>query len=275
VSAREPSRRVVGVFDSGVGGLTVLRALHAALPALDTAYLGDTARVPYGTRSADTVTRYALQAARFLASREPLGLFVIACNTASAVAVEAVQAALDVPVIGVITPTAERAAAASRAGRVGVLGTRGLVLSGAYQRALERARPGLSVRAQPCPLFVPLAEEGWTAPDDPVVRGVVARYVEPLVAEGVDTLVLGCTHYPLLEDAIRAAVGPEVTLVDAAASVLPAVRAVAERFADGAGARASGAPLRRYYVTDLPSGFRAVAERFLGGALGELIEADL
>jgi glutamate racemase len=245
----------IGIFDSGVGGLTVQRALLDALPAADTLYLGDTARVPYGTKSAETVTQYSLRNARFLA-RHGIDVLVVACNTASAVALPALRAELSVPVLGVVEPGARVAARASPAGRIGVIGTQGTVSSGAYQAALRRERPDAVVTARACPLFVPLAEEGWTDPADEIVRGVVARYLAPVREAGVDTLVLGCTHYPLLAAAIARAM-PGVALVDSAAAVAAEVR---ERFGAG-GARAAE---HRFFVTDAPERFLAVAGRFLG-----------
>ena len=244
----------IGIFDSGVGGLTVQRAILDALPGADTLYLGDTARVPYGTKSAETVTQYSLRNARFLA-RHGIDVLVVACNTASAVALPALRAELAVPVIGVVEPGARVAARASRTGRLGVIGTPGTVASGAYQEAIRRARSDAEVTARACPLFVPLAEEGWTDPADEVVRGVARRYLAPLREAGVDTVVLGCTHYPLLAGAIAAEL-PGVALVDSASAVAGEVR---ERF---------GVPVRdavhRFFVTDAPERFLAVAGRFLG-----------
>jgi glutamate racemase len=245
----------IGIFDSGVGGLTVQRAVLDALPHADTVYLGDTARVPYGTKSADTVTQYSLRNARFLA-RHGIDLLVVACNTASAVALPALRGALEVPVVGVVEPGARVAARASRSGRIGVIGTQGTVASGAYQAAIRRERPGAEVVARACPLFVPLAEEGWVDPADEVVQGVVRRYLAPIREAGVDTLVLGCTHYPLLEAAIAAEL-PEVVLVDSARAVAAEVR---ERFGGGGGRDAD----HRFFVTDAPEKFLAVAGRFLG-----------
>ena len=245
----------IGIFDSGVGGLTVQRAVLEVLPGADTLYLGDTARVPYGTKSAETVTQYSLRNARFLLG-EGIDLLLVACNTASAVALPALRAALPVPVLGVVEPGARAAAAVSRGGRVGVIGTPGTVASGAYQAALQAARPGLEVVARACPLFVPLVEEGWTDPADEVVRAVVRRYLAPLRAEGVDTLVLGCTHYPLLRAAIAAAL-PGVALVDSAATL---AAEVATRLAAPAAPEGS----HRFFVTDAPERFLAVAGRFLG-----------
>ncbi|MFL5272631.1 MAG: glutamate racemase, partial [Anaeromyxobacteraceae bacterium] len=213
----------IGIFDSGVGGLTVQRAILDRLPGLDTVYLGDTARVPYGSKSPEVVTQYSLRNARFLVARG-IDLLVVACNTASAVALPALRDVLALPVLGVVEPGAAAAARATRSGRIGVIGTPSTIASGAYQRAIVAARPDAEVLARACPLFVPLAEEGWTDPADEVVRGVARRYLAPLRAARIDTLVLGCTHYPLLAGAIAAEL-PGVTLVDSAAAVAVEVRA--------------------------------------------------
>jgi glutamate racemase len=248
----------IGIFDSGVGGLTVQRAVLDAVPGADTFYLGDTARVPYGTKSAETVTQYSLRNARFLV-RHGIDLLVVACNTASAVALPALREELSVPVIGVVEPGARVAARTSRTGKIGVIGTQGTVSSGAYQAALRRERPSALVTARPCPLFVPLAEEGWIDPDDEVVRGVARRYLAPLRDAGIDTLVLGCTHYPLLAGAIGAEL-PGVTLVDSAAAIAAEVRASF----GGTPAPPLPGPEHRFFVTDAPEKFLAVAGRFLG-----------
>jgi glutamate racemase len=245
----------IGIFDSGVGGLTVQRAVMEALPALDTVYLGDTARVPYGTKSAEVVTQYSLRNARFLI-RQEIEMLVVACNTASAVALPALRAELPIPVLGVVEPGARAAARESRSGRIGVIGTQGTVASGAYQAAILAARPGAEVLARPCPLFVPLAEEGWTDPADEVLRVVARRYLSPLLEARIDTLVLGCTHYPLLKAAIAEAL-PGVRLVDSAEAIAAEVR---ERL----GAVPGPAGRHRFFVTDTPERFLAVAGRFLG-----------
>ncbi|HET6440593.1 MAG TPA: glutamate racemase [Anaeromyxobacter sp.] len=244
----------VGVFDSGFGGLTVQRAILGALPWVDTVYLGDTARLPYGTKSAATVTQYAVRNARLLV-RHDIDLLVVACNTASAVALPALRAELKIPILGVVEPGAAVAARSSSTGRIGVIGTVGTVASGAYQKAIRRARPEAEVVARPCPLFVPLVEEGWTDPEDGVVRAVVGRYLEPFRGEGVDTLVLGCTHYPLLARAIAAEL-PGVRLVDSAEAIAEEVLA---RFPKEARVGS-----HRFLVTDSPEKFLAVAGLFLG-----------
>jgi len=256
----------IGIFDSGVGGLTVQREILAALPSADTLYLGDTARVPYGTKSAETVTQYSLRNARFLAA-QGIDLLVVACNTASAVALPALREVLSIPVLGVVEPGARTAARISHTGRIGVIGTQGTVRSGAYQDAILRARPGAEVVAQPCPLFVPLAEEGWTDPDDEVVQAIVRRYLEPLTDAGIDALVLGCTHYPLLKAAIAREL-PGIALVDSAEAIAAEVRA---RTGDAAGPEGT----HRFFVTDLPERFTPIAGRFLGRPVDRAEHVDV
>ncbi len=262
--------RPLGVFDSGVGGLTVLRALRNRLPAESLVYLGDTARVPYGTKGAAVVTRYAQLNAAFLSSLD-VKLLVVACNTASAVALPALRASLSIPVVGVIEPGAHQAAAQTRSGVVGVLGTPGTIQSGAYQRALAAERPGLRVQAQACPLFVPLAEEGWLTGEVPLL--VAQHYLQPLLGKDMDTLVLGCTHYPVLRDVLQHVVGPSVTLVDSGDAT---AEAVARALQMGAALPAGSTPrTERFYVTDVPQRFVAVSGRFLGTAVPSAEQIDL
>jgi glutamate racemase len=262
--------RPIGIFDSGIGGLTVLRALRARLPRERFVYLGDTARLPYGTKSSETVARYALRAGRFLAARD-IKLLVVACNTASATALPALAATLPVPVIGVVEPGA--AAAARRTlGRVGVIGTESTIASGAYTRALLAVRPDLEVTAAACPLFVALAEEGWF--DHPVTREVAAIYLAPLAAAGVDTLILGCTHYPLLRAAIAAGIGHGVALVDSAQAVADAVAHTLPCAGTGAGGGVE------VLVTDAAARVRRIAALILDQPavaleLVDLPDADL
>jgi glutamate racemase len=258
---------VIGIFDSGVGGLTVQKAVLERLPGLDTVYLGDTARVPYGSKSPEVVTQYSLRNARFLAARE-IDLLVVACNTASAVALPALRAELGIPVLGVVEPGARVAAQASRSGRIGVIGTPSTVASGAYQRAIRAERPEAEVVARACPLFVPLAEEGWTDADDEVVRAVARRYLAPLAEAAIDALVLGCTHYPLLKAAIAREL-PGVALVDSA----EAVAAEVERRVGGGGPERAAS--HRFFVTDVPGRFLSVAERFLGRPIDRAEQVDI
>lgn len=254
----------IGVFDSGVGGLTVLRALRATLPAESYIYLGDTARLPYGTKSEHTVARYALQAADELVERG-IKCLVVACNTASAAALPALQQRYsELPVIGVIEPGARAACAASRSGRIAVLATDSTVRAGAYARALARLRPDAEVTAIACALFVALAEEGWT--EGAVATAAAERYLAPLRAAGArapDTLVLGCTHFPVLQEVIAAAAGERVRIVDSAATTASEVRAL---LAAGGLLRpaVAAAPALRFLATDAVSRFAAVGGRFLG-----------
>ena len=249
--------RPIGVFDSGVGGLTVFQALERALPHESLVYLGDTARVPYGTKSAETVVRYTLEAARFML-RQQVKMVVVACNTASSVALEAMERETRLPVLGVIAPGARRAVERSASARIGVIGTRATVASGAYKRAIQALLPEAEVLSQACPLFVPLAEEGWTEGD--ITRRIAERYLEPFQRAEVDTLVLGCTHYPLLRGVIAQVMGPRVGLVDSA----EAVAEEAARALSGPTRADAARGVHHFYVTDAPETFQVVAERFLG-----------
>jgi len=262
--------RGIGIFDSGVGGLTVLREIVRELPQEDTVYLGDTARVPYGTKSPETVTRYAHQIAAFLVSRG-IKLLVVACNTATAVALDSLAASFPIPVVGVVEPGARRAVAMTRRKKVGVIGTEGTIKSGAYTRAIKSIDPSVEVITTPCPLFVPLAEEGWT--DNDVALLAARRYLEPLAGSGIDTLVLGCTHYPLLKRTIASVVGEEVCLVDSAEET---ARTVAAILREGGMVRPSTEQgIHHFYVTDVPAGFIRVGNRFLGGELGDVYQVRL
>ncbi|MBF0426180.1 MAG: glutamate racemase [Magnetococcales bacterium] len=208
--------RPIGVFDSGVGGLTVFKAIARRFPAESLVYLGDTARVPYGSKSARTVERYTLQVGAFLLRRGVKGV-VVACNTASALGLDALRAHCAVPSLGVIEPGCRMALESSPGGRIGVIGTRSTIASRAYPSALMRANPRVHVVCAPCPLFVPLVEEGWTR--HPATRLVVSETLAPLRRESMDTLILGCTHYPLLKEIIQEVMGPEIRLIDSAAAV--------------------------------------------------------
>jgi glutamate racemase len=258
--------QAVGVFDSGVGGLTVLRALRTALPSEDLLYLGDTARLPYGTKSAPSVTRYALQAARALVARE-IKLLVVACNTASSVALDALASQHEgVPVLGVVRPGAEAACDVSASGRIAVIGTESTVRGGAYQNAIRALRPGARVIARACSLFVALAEEGWT--DGPIVERVAERYLKPdfdiRANERPDVLVLGCTHFPVLAPAIANVLGEGVAMVDSAETT---ALAVARELDERGLMRSGGAGEVRFLATDGIERFRRVGERFFGEPL--------
>lgn len=257
---RDP--RPLGVFDSGVGGLTVVRELRRQLPQESIVYLGDTARVPYGNKSAETVVRFSLEDARFL-ERQGVKAVVIACNTASAHALGALREAFPMPVFGVIEPGVEAALRETSSGRIGIIGTAGTIASGVYQEALRRARPEALIMAEPTPLLVPLVEEAWL--DHEATRLILQEYLAPFLAADIDTLVLACTHYPLLREAIRAVVGPKVRLVDSASAC---AHQLARAFAAGELAPGSGQGRIELFLTDLPRGFSSVAERFLGEETG-------
>jgi glutamate racemase len=266
----------LGVFDSGLGGLTVVRALREALPGESIVYLGDTARVPYGTRGPATVVKYALACARHLVDRGVKAL-VIACNTVSAtVAPERLRIELDIPVLGVVEPGARAAVAATRTGRIGILATAGTIASGAYPRAVAQISTRAEVIGQPAPLLVPLAEEGWTTGDVP--RLAIRRYIEPLARANVDVIVLGCTHYPLLRDLIeeevRQRIGPDVAVVDSARATAHEVRSFLET-RNLARASDDGPKGVRLLVTDVPGTFGETATRFLGDAVGDVEQVDL
>ncbi len=217
----------VGVFDSGIGGLTVLAEIQRMLPAEDLFYIGDTARVPYGGKSPETVLRYSREISKLLLDRGAKAV-VAACNTASALAVPQLATELSVPVIGVVEPGARAAVAATRNRHAGVIGTRATIASRAYESAIRAADPRVHVVSAACPLLVPLAEEGWF--DEPETLHIARRYLAPLVADGIDTLVLGCTHYPLLAKCLAKAVGPGVTLVNSAQNCALALARTLERF---------------------------------------------
>ncbi len=252
-------QKAIGIFDSGIGGLTVLKEIVQKLPRENIIYLGDTARVPYGIRSPETVTRYSFENTNFLLSQE-IKLLVIACNTASAISLEAVKREYPLPVIGVLEPGARAAAAASRTRTVGVIGTEATIGSGAYEKAIKRIAPDITVHSLACPLFVSLAEEGWT--DNDVAELVAGKYLAPFRGTGIDTLVLGCTHYPLLKSVISAAVGSSISLIDSATETAKEVAGVLEKlkWQGSSTVRAN----RKFYVTDSPSRFEKIGKRFLG-----------
>lgn len=260
----------IGIFDSGVGGLTVYRALHERLPDEHFVYLGDTARVPYGTKSLQTVERYAIENARFLEAHA-VKLLVVACNTASALALPAIRRAVSVNVIGVIEPGARAAVEASVEKRIGVIATEATVQSCAYTEAIARREPDAKVVARACPLFVSLAEEGWAETD--VALTVAAEYLKEIKESAVDTLVLGCTHYPILRNVIQETVGARVRLIDSGeATALDVETLLIEkelmRTGTDTGARERHLcdDLDHFYVTDAAERFARVAERFLGSA---------
>ena len=267
-------KAAIGVFDSGIGGLTVAAEIARRFPNEDLIYLGDTARLPYGTKSASTVIRYAHRAVDLLL-RYPIKLVVIACNTASAHALEPLQAASELPVLGVITPGARAAAAATRSGVIAVTGTEATIRSGAYQKALSALVPNATLHAAPWPLLVPLAEEGWV--DHPVTRLTLRTYLAPFVELGVDTLVLGCTHYPVFKPLMRRILdedfgGYPLALVDSA-------EAVADELAALLDARELHAPARdgrrSFFCTDAPERFARVGATFFPSEVAPVFPVDI
>jgi glutamate racemase len=252
----------IGVFDSGIGGLTVASELIRQLPDEALIYFGDTARVPYGPKAPSTVRRYSREIAAFLA-REGVKAIVVACNTATAHALSALRAELRVPVIGVIEPGARAAVAGTRSGNIGVIGTAGTIRSEAYERAIRELAPEARITALACPLFVPLVEEGWI--DTEPTRLIAREYLAPLIDTEVDTVVLGCTHYPLLKPVLADILGTGVRLIDSAAeTAAEARRVLGER---GIGAPPTSEPLRRFVASDDSSQFLRLGQRFLGRAL--------
>jgi glutamate racemase len=260
----------IGVFDSGIGGLTVVRELISQMPSEGIVYLGDTARVPYGTRSPETVRRYAREGVRFLFSKG-IKFLVVACNTVSAVGLESLSRDIPVPVLGVLEPGAKAAAEKTRSGKVGVIGTSATIGSNAYVRAIKAFEGGIDVIGQSCPLFVPLVEEGWLEGEVPELAA--EKYLGGLRSSGIDALVLGCTHYPLLKPLISKVMGSGVELIDSAAET--AMEVSIRLSAQGLENKGNEGSLKEFYVTDSPEAFKAVGERFLGHAIENIMRVQL
>ncbi len=260
--------RPIGVFDSGLGGLTVVRQLMRQLPGEDIVYFGDTGRVPYGTRSPETIEKYTAQDCRFLIS-EDVKFIIAACGTVSSVAPH-ILSALPVPATGVVEPAALAAVEATRNRRIGVIGTSATISSGSFRRQIMQLRPNTTVFEQACPLFVPLVENGWIGRDDQVTRLTAHRYLIPLKEQGVDTLLLGCTHFPLLSPIIGEILGEEVTLIDSGQATAAACAAQLEQA--GLLSMAGRTGRRRFYVSDRPDDFTRVADMFLGCDVHEEIQ---
>lgn len=255
--------RPIGVFDSGIGGLTVLKEIIRLLPDENTIYLGDTAHLPYGTKSEETVIKYSTENTRFLLQYD-IKLLVVACNTASAVSLPVLGKEFSIPMIGVIGAGARAAVKATKNHRVGIIGTDTTVRSSAYTKAIKAINPDIYTIGKPCPLFVPLVEEGWT--DDDITVSVAERYLTPLKNEGIDTLVLGCTHYPLLKRVIQKVMGDGVKLIDSAEETALEVKEVLERIKreqNYSHPLMGGLPSRRYFVTDISPRFEEQGSRFL------------
>ncbi|MEW6410320.1 MAG: glutamate racemase [Nitrospirota bacterium] len=261
----------IGIFDSGIGGLTVLKEIKRNLPEEDIVYLGDTARVPYGIRSPETITRYSFEAAAFLMKLN-IKMLVVACNTSSAISLNALKRSVSVPVIGVIEPGARAAVNASKTRRIGVIGTEATISSGAYARAIKKISQRAEIVAAACPLFVPLVEEGWF--DNEITRLTAELYLSPLKKDNIDTLVLGCTHYPLLKDVIGNIMGDSVSLIDSAIETALQVKDVLK---EGGIFKKyiSVTPSYEYYVTDSPERFKRIGEMFLGEELKQVKKIDI
>jgi glutamate racemase len=255
----------IGVFDSGIGGITVLKSLLELVPGVDMVYLGDCARLPYGTKSPKTIISYSIQCARFLVSMD-IDMMVIACNTASAHAIPALREAFDIPVVGVVEAGA-RAVVESGGRKVGVIGTPATIKSHAYENTIHAMNPDIEIVTKPCPLFVPLVEEGWC--DDPVTEQVARRYLQDLMQAEVDTVLLGCTHYPLLKEVISRVMGSDVRIVD---SALSTARVVSKMVAD---AREKEDRQVTYYLSDMSPRFIDLGEIFLGREMKYVYDVDL
>ena len=260
----------IGVFDSGIGGLTVAKELIHTLPNENIIYLGDTARVPYGTKSGRTVIIYSHRNTEFLVSKG-IKLLVVACNTASSVSIPSLKDEFDIPVIGVIEPGARKAVSVTKTNKIGVIGTPSTINSSAYMKAIHALNPDIEVVAKACPLFVPLADEGWVEGD--LVEKIVEQYLGEIKQSGIDTLVLGCTHYPLLKHTIQKIMGDEITLVDSAeetASEIKAILTKKELLNDG-----KSKLEKEFFLTDVSDTFISVAGRFLGEKIDKIEMVDI
>lgn len=252
------------MFDSGIGGLTVLKEVRSLLPEENIIYLGDTARLPYGSKSPQTVTKYALESAIFMLTKG-VKILVIACNTSSALALPILKKKLPIPVLGVIDPGAREAARTTKTKRVGVIGTKATVRSGAYEKAIMRHDPQISVISKPCPLFVPIVEEGLE--NDRITEIMTKKYLDEVKQSNIDTLVMGCTHYPILEDAICKVMGKGMAIINTGRETAKDVKRVLERkgILNPAGERKN-----EYFITDSPDTFKEIGGRFLGEEIGNI-----
>lgn len=263
-------RRAIGVFDSGIGGLSVVKALHKILPHEDIIYFGDTARLPYGTKSSDTIKRFALQDAEFLMNRD-VKVIIIACHTAAAIALDDLQKKYPIPIIGVIEPGARAVVKATKSKKVGVIATQATILAGAYERAIKRLDPEIEIIAKPTPLFVSLAEEGWF--NNPVTYQVAKIYLQPLAKEKIDALLLGCTHYPLLKRPIKQVFGKKVKIVDASLETALVTRNVLNQHRLDNFQTKQGA--MRFYFSDLTPNLSNIGRMFIGHELTEVYRTSL
>lgn len=260
----------IGVFDSGIGGLTVVKKMLSMLPNEKIIYFGDTARVPYGSKSNSTIIEYANQDAKFLYNKN-VKLIIAACNTASSVALDSLREQFDIPIIGMIGPGSKYALSKTKNGKIGVVGTHSTINNEAYSRKLKLLNDEVEVFEKACPLFVPLAEEGWT--DHKATELIAEEYLEELIEKEIDTLILGCTHYPILTEIIQKIMGAKVTLIDSGTAAAFEV----ENYLDGRGLKNDSNQIgkHQYYVSDLPAKFKNIAERFLGTEIDHLEKIDV
>jgi glutamate racemase len=259
----------IGIFDSGIGGLTVVKQLMRLLPNEQIVYFGDTARIPYGTKSKRLIEQYALEDARFLLQYDVKAM-VVACNTASSLAMDVLDKELDIPVIGVVVPGAQTAATLTQNQKVGVIGTLATINSGSYSKEINRLNRNISVSGQPCPLLVPLVEEGWL--DDYVTILTLKKYLNNLIAEKIDTLILGCTHYPLLEKTIQSVMGPDVQLIDSGKETAKEVKSLLIK--NGILNNSGRVQENKFFVSDIPAKFEEIGSRFLGQELNNVERVD-
>lgn len=260
----------IGVFDSGIGGLTVVKRIAAVLPEEDIVYFGDTARVPYGSKSNDTVIEYSLEDARFLMQKNVKAI-VVACNTASSIAMDILRKNFNVPLIGMIEPGAQTAVKNTKNNRVGVIGTRATISNKAYSNKIKELKPDIQVFEKACPLFVPLAEEGWI--DHKATYEIAEEYLYELRDENIDTLVLGCTHYPILSKVIQEVIGEDVALVDSGVVAAEMIRQELDR--TDLHTNSSSVGSSELYVSDIPTKFKEVAELFLGNPVKEVHKVEV
>jgi glutamate racemase len=264
------SSRPLGVFDSGIGGLTVVKSLRKILPSEDIIYFGDTARVPYGSKSSQTITQFAMQDVKFLITRK-VKMIIVACHSVSSVCLDDLKKGFNLPIIGVLEPGAKAVVKATKNGRVGVIGTQATILSGAYERAIKKLSKEVEIIAKPTPLFVPLAEEGLIT--NPITLQVVKFYLSTMIAENIDTLLLGCTHYPLLKNVIGKVFKNKIKVVDASLETAIEAKRILSSMNLLNHSRKSGS--LRFYLSDLTPNFSDIGRRFLGANLGEVFRASL
>jgi glutamate racemase len=260
----------IGVFDSGIGGLTVVKRIVSYLPLEDIVYFGDTARVPYGSKSNDTIIEYGLQDAKFLMHKNIKAL-VVACNTVSSVALNNLKDSFDIPIIGMIEPGAKMASLETKNKRVGVIGTRSTISNQAYSKKIKSIDPSIHIFERACPLFVPLAEEGWT--NHTATYEIAREYLKEFIKIGVDTLVLGCTHYPILAEVIQNIVGKDVKLIDSGIAAAESVKEELDRYNLHSNKSSQGN--QSFYVSDIPMKFKELAELFLGKPISEVQKIEI